>query len=168
MLASVFSLCLILATMEQIKLALGVEWDYSVYSLHDSGSEQDESRDEGDEHPRVPEVAVHQAGSPPVPPLPAVRDHLPLHAVEAAVRAHHRSPAEIVEQRRHSLIAAEQVADDPSRFQQRHVPGRVDEVVQEDDGRHRVVAGAGVHPLERHQVEEHALRGIHHMKQRDG
>uniref|UniRef100_A0A0D3HCM5 Uncharacterized protein n=1 Tax=Oryza barthii TaxID=65489 RepID=A0A0D3HCM5_9ORYZ len=107
-----------------------VKWDYSVDILHDSGSEQDESGDEGDEHPPFPEeVAVHQAGSPPVPPLPAVGDQLLLHAVEAAVRAHHRSPAQAAPP--HSLVAAEQVADDPSRFQQRHVPGRVDDVVHE-------------------------------------
>lgn len=66
-------------------LALCVELNDGVDGLQECGNKQDGSGNEGDEHPGVSQVGLHEASSPPVPALPAVCLELPLHVAQSIV-----------------------------------------------------------------------------------
>jgi hypothetical protein len=149
-------------------LVLLVVRQHGVDGLHDGHDEEEHGGGEGHERPWAPEVGVDQVGAPQVPRLPAVGVHLPVHGVELAVRLEHDVLGDAVEQLRHRLVAADGVLDDAAGAQQRHVLGRVDDVVHEEDVRRDVIAGADVQPLERHHVQEHVLRGVVHRHRRHG
>jgi hypothetical protein len=109
---------------------------------------------------------VDEIGAPQVPRLPAVGVDLPLHSVQRALRLEHDVLGDAVEQLGHRLVAADGVLDDAAGAEQRHVLGRVDDAVHEEDVGRDVVACADVQPLERHHVEEHVLGGVVHGHRR--